>query len=246
MGELEIWLRKATRGLAADSAAQVRREIGEHYESAREAAVVGGSSAEEADRLAMRALGDARMANCQYRKVLLTSGEARLLREGKREARAVCSRPWLKWLIVAVPVALVEAAAVSYFRGNVGLARDLLFAGIGMSPLFAAILLPINTPLRGRVYRYGKWVVMTVAIALLFGPEVSEVVVVAAYLLLADCVYGLDAGFDTAEAAGFGVASAFVSLSEGGWEGWYDQLILPLKPTDGLNGAPRLATSCAP
>ncbi len=174
MSALEIWLREATRGLAADSAAQVRREIGEHYESAREATVVGGSSAEEADRLAMRTLGDAGMANCQYRKVLLTSGEARLLREGKREARAVCSRPWLKWLIIAVPVALVEAAAVSYFRGNVGLARDLLFAGIGMSPLFAAMLLPINTPARGRLYRYGKWVVMTAAVAVIFGPEVLK------------------------------------------------------------------------
>jgi hypothetical protein len=73
-----------------------------------------------------------------------------------------------------VPVALVEAAAVSYFRGNVGLARDLLFAGIGMSPLFAAVLLPINTPLRGRVYRYGKWVVMTAAVAVIFGPEVLK------------------------------------------------------------------------
>ena len=171
MSGLEIWLREATRHLAADSVAQVRREIGEHYESAREAAIAGGSSAEEADRIAVRALGDAKTANCQYRQVLLTSAEARLLREGKWEARAICSRPWLKWLIIAVPVVLVEAAATLYFHGRVDVARDLLFAGIGMSPLFAALLLPINTPLRGRVFRYGKWVAMTLAFVLLLGPE---------------------------------------------------------------------------
>ncbi len=171
MNDLEIWLRKATRHLAADSIAQVRREIGEHYESAREVAIASGNSAEAADRVAMRALGDAKTANCQYRQVLLTSGEARMLREGKWEARAICSGPWLKWLMVAVPVVLVEAAATLYFHGKVEVARDLLFAGIGMSPLFAALLLPINTPLRGRVFRYGKWVAMTLAFVLLLGPE---------------------------------------------------------------------------
>jgi len=174
MGALDGWLGVATRGLAADSIAQARREIGEHYESAREAAIANGCSAEEADRVAIRALGDAKTANCQYRKVLLTSGEARLLREGKWEAQAVCSRPWLRWLMIAVPVVLVEMAAVLYFRGRVGVARDLLFAGIGMSPLFAAMLLPINTPLRGRVFRFGKWAVMTAAMLLLLGPEVTK------------------------------------------------------------------------
>ncbi len=171
MTGLDSWLREATRHLAADSIAQVRREIGEHYESAREATIAGGCSAEEADRIAVRALGDPKTANCQYRQVLLTSAEARMLREGKWEARAICSRPWLKWLIIAVPVVLVEAAATLYFRGKVDVARDLLLAGIGMSPLFAALLLPINTPLRGRVFRYGKWVAMTLALVLLLGPE---------------------------------------------------------------------------
>jgi hypothetical protein len=171
MSALDGWLEVATRGLAADSIAQVRREIGEHYESAREAAIAGGRSAEEADRIAMKALGDAKTANCQYRQVLLTSGEARLLREGKWEARAICSRPWLKWLIIAVPVVLVESAVVLYFCGRVGLAQDLLLAGIGMSPLFGAMLLPIKTPARGRIFRYGKWVALTLAVVLLFGPE---------------------------------------------------------------------------
>ena len=171
MSGLESWLKEATRHLAIDSIAQVRREIGEHYESAREAAMANGRSAEEADRIAVTALGDAKAANCQYRQVLLTSAEARMLREGKWEARSICSRPWLKWMIVAVPVVLVEAAATVYFHGKVEVARDLLFAGIGMSPLFAALLLPINTPARGRVFRYGKWVAMTLAFVLLLGPE---------------------------------------------------------------------------
>lgn len=171
MSALDGWLGAATRGLAKDSAAQVRREIGEHYESAREAAIACGSVAEEADRIAVRALGDAKTANCQYRQVLLTSAEARMLREGKWEARAICSRPWLKWLLVAVPVALVESAATLYFHGKVEVARDMLLAGIGMSPLFAALLLPINTPLRGRIFRYGKWVALSLAVVLLYGPE---------------------------------------------------------------------------
>ncbi len=184
MTGLDSWLREATRHLAADSIAQVRKEIGEHYESAREAAIADGSSAEEADRIAVMALGDAKTANCQYRQVLLTSAEARLLREGKWEARAICSRPWLKWLMVAVPVVLVEAAATLYFHGKVEVARDLLFAGIGMSPLFAALLLPINTPSRGRVFRYGKWVAMTLALVLLFGPEALK----SSWLLIS-CVW---------------------------------------------------------
>ena len=84
----------------------------------------------------------------------------------------ISSRPWLKWLLVAAPVVLVEAAATLYFHGKVeDVARNLLLAGIGMSPLFAALLLPINTPSRGRVFRYGKWVAMTLALVLLFGPE---------------------------------------------------------------------------
>ena len=39
MTALESWLQQATRHLSAESAAQVRTEIREHYESAREAAL---------------------------------------------------------------------------------------------------------------------------------------------------------------------------------------------------------------
>jgi hypothetical protein len=67
MSPLEKWLSDATRGLSAESAVQVRAEIQEHYDSAREA----GDDA-------ITALGDPRAANRAYRKVLLTQQEAML------------------------------------------------------------------------------------------------------------------------------------------------------------------------
>ncbi|MEO8097625.1 MAG: hypothetical protein ABI811_07970 [Acidobacteriota bacterium] len=65
MTPLEQWLSDATRGLSAESAAQVRTEIQEHCESACEA---GGD--------AIAALGDPRAANRGYRSALLTEQEA--------------------------------------------------------------------------------------------------------------------------------------------------------------------------
>ena len=50
MTGLDIWLQQATRRLAKDSAAQVRIEIREHYESAREVAMSDGANTLEADR----------------------------------------------------------------------------------------------------------------------------------------------------------------------------------------------------
>jgi hypothetical protein len=171
MTGLDSWLKEATRRLANDSAVQVRTEIQEHYESARDAAMADGASADEADRLAVTALGDAKIANYQYRHVLLTSAEARILRDGAREARAVCSRPWLKVLLRAIAVAIGLAAAALFLTGRVAIGRDVVIAGIGMSPLLAAILLPVYTPARGRVFRLVKWVAMTGAVVMLFGPE---------------------------------------------------------------------------
>lgn len=167
---LESWLRQATRHLAKDSAAQVRTEIQEHYESARHFAMIDGASSDEADRLALNALGNAKIANRQYRRVLLTSAEARMLRDGNREARAVCSRLWLKWLLAAVPVMTVAAATVLLLSGQQA-AWDVLVVGIGMSPLLAAPLLPIYTPSRGRVFRYVKWVAVIGVLLLVFGAE---------------------------------------------------------------------------
>src|SRR5450432_2016173 len=167
MTGLDSWLKQATRHLSIDSAARVRTEIQEHYESALEAAMSGGASAEEADRLAVTALGDAKDANCKYRNVLLTSAEARMLREGNWEARAVCSRPWLNW------GALLLAAA-SFLAGAIAEAWALLVGGIVMALLFAAPFLPVYTRSRGRVFRCVKWAVLLGTPGLAFGPDVLK------------------------------------------------------------------------
>ena len=171
MTGLDSWLKQATRHLSKDSVAQVRTEIQEHYESEREAAMSGGATADEADRLAVTALGNAKAANCQYRSVLLTSAETRMLRNANWEARAVCSRPWLKWLLLAMPVAALLAATAAFLTGAIAVARVLLVGGIGMGLLFAAPFLPVYTPSRARVFRRVKWVVLIGTLGLAFGPD---------------------------------------------------------------------------
>jgi hypothetical protein len=171
MTALDSWLKKATRGLAAESAARVRAEIQEHYQAAQEAAILNGATADDADVAALAALGDAKTVNAQYRHVLMTSREAQALREGNWEARAVCSRPWLKWSALAVPVGALVAAAVLIWTGHAEMARDLAISALGMCPLFLAPFLPVYTPSRGRVFRVVKWVGMTAALLLVFGPN---------------------------------------------------------------------------
>jgi len=159
MTGLNSWLEQATRHLSKDSAAQVRSEIWEHYESAREAGVE--------ETAALNALGDPKTANRRYRKVLLTSAEAKLMRDLNWETQAVCSRPWLKWVGLALPLA---AASALFFMGRGEAARDVLIAGFGMSPLLAAPLLPIYTPARGRIFRVVKWTALAIAFVLVLGP----------------------------------------------------------------------------
>jgi hypothetical protein len=174
MSRLEPWLEQATRRLSKDSAAQVRSEIQEHYESAREAALSAGATPEEAERSAVAALGDARTANRQYRSVLLTAAEARLLRQGNCEAHALCSQAWLKWLLLAVPVGALAASVACLFAGAIGPARVLLASGFAVGIFFVAPFLPIYTPSRARVYRAIKWVVLVGGLGLAFWPEVLQ------------------------------------------------------------------------
>jgi hypothetical protein len=171
MTALNSWLDQATRRIPKESAAQVRREIHEHYASELEAAIARGATDKEADQLAVAALGDAGIANCQYRDVLLTPVEARLLREGNWEAQALCSRVWLKRLLLAVPVALLIVGSAFFLRGADTIARTLFVGGITMGLLFAPLFLPIYTPVRGRAYRIAKWAVLIVALAVLLGSE---------------------------------------------------------------------------
>ena len=172
MTGLDGWLTQATRTLAKASAAQVRTEIQEHYEASRDAAIAGGATAGEAERVALQALGDAKTANRQYREVLLTSAEARILRQGNCEARALCfgSRKWFP----LVPVGAMAVAAALFLTGHAAVARDLLIGAIGMSPTFVAPLLPVYTLSRSRVFRVVRWLAMAAAIALLFGPSVLK------------------------------------------------------------------------
>lgn len=186
MSALDYWLIQATRGLAKDSAAQVRTEIREHYESAREAATANGATPEEADRFAYRALGDAEDANAQYRRVLLTSSEARVLGEGNWEARIICSRHWIRWLLAAIPLATVLAAVALFFTGSVGAARVLAIGGIWMGLVFAAPLLPIYTRSRSRIFRPLKWIVLTTTLVLALGPNALKW-----SWLLASCLWPL-------------------------------------------------------
>jgi hypothetical protein len=171
MSALEYWLNETTRGLSKDSAAQVRNEIRAHYESAREAAITNGAASEEADRIAYRALGDSDDANDQYRRVLLTSAEARILGEGNWEARVACSRGWIRWILAAIPLAAVLTAAVLFFTGSVSTARVLVVGGMGMGLVFLAPLLPIYTRSRSRIFRPVKWIMLSATLVLAFGPN---------------------------------------------------------------------------
>ncbi len=172
--ELEMWLGQATRHLSRQSAAQVRSEIQEHFEAARANAMERGVSCDEADREALQTLGNAKLANRQYRKVMLTSGEARLMREGDWEARAICSRTWLKWLLLAMPAGAVLAGLGFYVAGATAVAQVLLVGGLGTGMLFSATFLPVYTPVRGRVFRLVKWMVLAGILVLAFWPMMLQ------------------------------------------------------------------------
>jgi len=165
---LETWLGRATCRLSANSAAQVRSEIQEHYESARDEALNGGASPTEADRIALSSLGDASTAGRQYRKVLLTAAEERILRETMWEARAVCSR--LRWLF---PVAALTLCSAAWFfiAGQNYLALALVLMAAGMSLLLAGSRLPINSPARAQVFRGARWGWLAAVVLLAVWPD---------------------------------------------------------------------------
>lgn len=100
------------------------------------AALESGATADEAEEVALTALGDAKRANRQYHKVLLTSAEARLLREGTWESRGICSRRLVRAPLLCMPVIALLAAAALFRTGSAAVARVLLLGGMGMSLLF--------------------------------------------------------------------------------------------------------------
>ncbi len=176
MTTLDTWLARATRQLSADSAAQVRTEIAQHYESAREDIIAEGATPAEADRAAVTALGDPKSANSQYRDVLLTRSEARILRSSACEARFFSATPLRKRLLVLIPVVAATCAAAAYAVATITapfaipfaaiasasataalVARISIIAAILTAVVFAVPLLPIYTPTRARIYRAAKW-----------------------------------------------------------------------------------------
>jgi prepilin signal peptidase PulO-like enzyme (type II secretory pathway) len=117
------------------------------------------------------ALGDARAANCQYRKVLLTAAEAKMLREGNWEARAICARPWLKNLLQMVPAIPLVVTLVLLSRGASASARLPFLASVVLFTFLAAPFLPVYTPWRARVYRAVKWAALVAVFVLAFGAD---------------------------------------------------------------------------
>jgi hypothetical protein len=171
MTSLEFWIERATKGLSQESAVQVRKEITEHYEATRESAISDGATETDAERVATKALGDARTANRQYRQVMLTEAEAKVLRRGNREASFVCSHAWLKWTMLIFPVAAIVVAAAMWNQGQYWTAGMVFAGGVFFGNTLLAPFLPIYTPSRSRVFRVVRWVVQAAALTLMFGPN---------------------------------------------------------------------------
>ena len=157
MTDLDNWLLRATRCLAPESSARVRAEITDHFEASRDAAIDAGATAQDAEDAALHALGSPAEANRLYRRSLLTSSEARLLRTGNWEARAVCSRSALRWTFLAVPPIILIAGLLALLFKAHSLAFILLPASLCLAVLLHGPFLPVYTPVRSRIYRGLKW-----------------------------------------------------------------------------------------
>ncbi|HXS75784.1 MAG TPA: hypothetical protein VN753_06375 [Terracidiphilus sp.] len=171
MATLDGWLNQAVRRLSKDSADTVRREIQEHYDAAREAALQSGNDLQQADDIALQALGDPCAANRQYRKVLLTSSEAKVLRQSNAESRMLCSSGWIRWVLLSAQGALLLLSAASFAMHLPLLASGVLVLGALMAMFFTVPFFPIYTITRGRIYRAVKWALLTVAVFAFFGKD---------------------------------------------------------------------------
>jgi hypothetical protein len=170
MATLDSWLNQAVRRLSKDSTEIVRREIQEHYDAARDAALSRGIDPQQADAMALQALGDPRLANRQYRKVLLTKSEAAVLRNSVSESRMICSSGWTKWVLLSTPGTLLVISAIAFAGHMNSLGRGVLIMAALMAMFFLVPLFPIYTPARGRIFRVIKWLIFLGSIIALFGP----------------------------------------------------------------------------
>ncbi|HZB87377.1 MAG TPA: hypothetical protein VE291_01855 [Terracidiphilus sp.] len=157
MTALEMWLEQATRDLSSDAAERVRAEIAEHFEAARVAAMQDGENETAAEKTALAALGDAKMANRQYRRVLLTKREAQVLRQSGWDAQADYERGWLRWFVLFWTVVTVASGLGAWTAGYGYLSGVLLIPGIALAMCGIPMFFKIFTPRRSRVYRAAKW-----------------------------------------------------------------------------------------
>jgi hypothetical protein len=171
MAKLDSWLNQAVRHLSKESADTVRREIQEHYDAAREAALSRDIDPQQAEAVAVQALGDPRVANREYRKVLLTSSEASLLRQSNSESRMICSNKWMKWMLLSTPGTLLLLSAIFLAMHRSDISRGMLAFGALMAMFFVPPFLPIYTIARGRIYRAIKWTVFLGGVLVVFGIE---------------------------------------------------------------------------
>lgn len=177
MRALDIWLERATRGLSEESAAQVRREIADHYQSARDAVIEAGAAVNMAEQSALSELGEASAANRQYRRVLLTAAEARLLRADTVEARALRAVDGRFYgAAFGLPVCALGAAAALNQGGAEEVARVALAVGIGSAFWLTVPRLPIDTPVRSRIFRALRWLVQAGTLWLAFGPDALNMI----------------------------------------------------------------------
>lgn len=156
MTGLEMWLKRATRHLSTDSAAQVCTEIEEHFAASREAAMHAGANEEDAERAALAALGDAGAANQQYRLVLLTAREARFLHARGWDADAICGRGWLRWFVLFWTVVTAVTGIWSWIAGSAYLAEVLLVSAVALGMCGLPMFVSIFTPEHSRIYRLVK------------------------------------------------------------------------------------------
>ena len=154
MTPLETWLSRATHGLSEESAAQVRAEIQEHYRSAYEAALDGGVTAHQAELKAVAALGDAKPANRQYRRVLLTLQEAKLVQAMTSPPSAPSPHAAMgRWMARVLLAEAVAGVLLVTWKVHAWLLPNLALVGV----VLACGFLPIDTLRRGRTYRWAKW-----------------------------------------------------------------------------------------
>jgi hypothetical protein len=163
MQTLEQWLDAATRGLSGSAATRVRAEIGEHYASALESAVAVGIDSIEAERRAVAELGDAKTANREYRRVLLTQKEADLLRDSTFMAAPHHWIGVLLWAAMVVYAVSVRNSAFIYF-----------IAWCAIEPALRSVR--ISSIRTGWIVRVCRWVAVAACYASLINaaPEYSR------------------------------------------------------------------------